>query len=115
MCWKKCKQQYKMKSVMKAMNQINSTMETATEMKSVTSEMKSEVKSHPKSVLQFGNMVKQPSFLHGLQEAVKNPTAEDSKKLLARITPHIHSCTPKVPFSPAQRKSSMKHIYIPCI
>ena len=78
-------------------------------------EMKSEVKSHPKSVLQFGNMVKQPSFLHGLQEAVKNPTAEDSKKLLARITPHIHSCTPKVPFSPAQRKSSMKHIYIPCI
>ena len=44
MCWKKCKQQYKMKSVMGAMNQINSTMETATEMKSVTSEMKSEVK-----------------------------------------------------------------------
>ena len=56
-------------------------------------------------------MVKQPSFLHELQEAVKNPTAEDSKKLLARITPHIHSCTPKIPFSPAQRKSSMKHIY----
>ncbi len=65
------------------------------------------VKSNEESMLAFSKMVSDPSFVEKLEEANKQPDAPESKKLLAKLTPHISLVSQKIPYSTASRKSAV--------
>nr|CAH0101600.1 unnamed protein product [Daphnia galeata] len=71
----------------------------------------SRVKSDPKSFAAFASWIADPNFLSELKLAVANPLANSSVKLLKKITPHVDSCTAKIPYSTDQRKASMINLY----
>lgn len=81
----------------------------------------SRVKCNPKSFDSFVEMVNEPNFVKKLNEAAKNPASKESIELLKKMSPHIVSCTARIPFTSAQRSVeimnlvAMKYFYgIPC-
>ena len=57
------------------------------------------------------NWVGDPKFMEELKRAMIKPESKEAKSLLAKITPHIKTISSEVPYSPAQRKASMAHLY----
>lgn len=82
----------------------------------------SRVKCNPKSFDSFVEMVNEPTFKKKLNEASKNPASKESIELLKKISPHIVSCTSRIPFTSAQRSAeimnlvAMRYFFgIPCL
>ena len=82
----------------------------------------SRVKCNAKSFELFVKLVNEPNFTKQLQEACKNPSSKESIDLLKKLSPHIVSCTSRIPFTSAQRSAeimnlvAMRYFYgMPCI
>ena len=82
----------------------------------------SRVKCNAKSFDLFVKLVNEPNFTKQLQEACKNPSSKESIDLLKKLSPHIVSCTSRMPFTSAQRSAeimnlvAMRYFYgMPCI
>jgi len=63
------------------------------------------------SLEKLQNWVGDSEFMEELKRAMKKPESKEAKSLLAKITPHIKTISSEVPYSPAQRKASMAHLY----
>ena len=82
----------------------------------------SRVKCNPKSFESFVEIVNDPNFIQQLKTATKNPSSKESIDLLKKLSPHIISCTSRIPFTSAQRSAeimnliAMRYFYgMPCI
>ena len=77
----------------------------------VSRSVAAKVKTNPDSFTEFAKWVADPSFLEQLRKAQKNPKSKEAQELLKLIRPHISVYDSKIPFSIAQRTSSMGHLY----
>lgn len=68
----------------------------------------SRAKSNKNSFEEFVAWVNEPDFCEKLQEAVRNPSAKSSVQLLKKMSPHIQSCSSKIPYTSSQRSASIK-------
>ena len=69
------------------------------------------IKTSPDSFAQFANWVTDPEFLPRLSEASSNPERPESVSLLKQLLPHISVTGAKAPYTAAQRKAAMSHLY----
>ncbi|KAI9551001.1 hypothetical protein GHT06_005557 [Daphnia sinensis] len=68
-------------------------------------------KNNPESLEKLQAWVADPTFLQDLARAARNPQHKSARALVARVTPHIKTTSSTVPYSSAQRKASMQHLY----
>ncbi|KZS02069.1 Uncharacterized protein APZ42_001038, partial [Daphnia magna] len=68
-------------------------------------------KNNPESLEKLQAWVADPAFLKDLARAARNPQSKSARTLVARVTPHIKTTSSNVPYSTAQRKASMQHLY----
>ncbi|KAI9551024.1 hypothetical protein GHT06_005687 [Daphnia sinensis] len=68
-------------------------------------------KNNPESLEKLQAWVADPAFLQDLARAARNPQHKSARALVARVTPHIKTTSSTVPYSSAQRKASMQHLY----
>lgn len=71
----------------------------------------SRVNSDPAAFSAFASWISDPNFLLELKEAAANPLSDKAKQLLKKITPHVDTCTAKIPYSSGERKASMINLY----
>ena len=69
------------------------------------------VQSNPESIMTFSQIVSDPSFIAQLKQAKNSPDAAESKKLLAKLIPHISLVNKKVPYTAASRKTGIQHLF----
>ena len=69
------------------------------------------IKSNDLSFSKFSEWVNDPEFTTRLSEASKNPFHPDSVSLLKELMPHVSVMNTKVPYTTAQRKTAMGHLY----
>jgi len=69
------------------------------------------IKSTPASFAKFAEWVSDPTFLPRLAEAAANPHLQTSTTLVKQIMPHISVTSAQVPYTTAQRKAAMAHLY----
>ena len=69
------------------------------------------VQSNPESIMTFSQIVGDPSFIAQLEQAKNSPDAAESKKLLAKLIPHISLVNKKVPYTAASRKTGIQHLF----
>ena len=69
------------------------------------------VKMHPESFKKFSEWVNDKQFVQDLQSAQKDPTSDTSKKLISKLMKQLAVVNKKVPYSVAERKGSMSHLY----
>jgi hypothetical protein len=72
--------------------------------------LSSRVKCNPVSFDTFAKWMNDPNFATELAQAARNPTAKSSTKLLEKLTPHIKSCTTRIPFTSAHRGASISNL-----
>jgi hypothetical protein len=72
------------------------------------------VKCNPVSFETFAQWMSDPNFLTELEEAARNPKAKSSIKLLEKLSPHIKSCTSRIPFTNAHRGASISNLIAMC-
>ncbi|KZS03136.1 Uncharacterized protein APZ42_034213 [Daphnia magna] len=68
-------------------------------------------KNNPESLEKLQAWVADLAFLQDLARAARNPQSKSARALVARVTPHIKTTSSTVPYSTAQRKASMQHLY----
>ncbi|KZR99697.1 Uncharacterized protein APZ42_004339, partial [Daphnia magna] len=68
-------------------------------------------KNNPESLEKLQAWVADPAFLQDLARAARNPQSKSARALVARVTTHIKTTSSTVPYSTAQRKASMQHLY----
>ena len=69
------------------------------------------VKMHPEAFKIFAEWVSDKEFVQQLQAAQNEPTSDDSKKLISKLMKQLAVVNKKVPYSVAERKGSMSHLY----
>jgi hypothetical protein len=69
------------------------------------------VKTDPESLTKFQEMVTDRTFLKRLQSAKENPNSDEAKLLARSINKHVTMANSNVPYTAAQRKSSVSHLY----
>ena len=57
----------------------------------------SRAKCNPKSFEDFVNWLNEQDFVENLKKAAKNPAAPSSIALLKKLSPHIQSCSSRIP------------------
>jgi hypothetical protein len=78
---------------------------------SATRVIAAKVKTDPESLLKFNEMVADSGFLQRLDAAKTNPESEDARSLLKSINKYVAVNNCKVPYTSAQCKSSVTHLY----
>ena len=68
------------------------------------------VKRNQVSFDTFAKWMNDPNFATELAQAARTPTANSSTKLLEKLTPHIKSCTTRIPFTSAHRGASISNL-----
>jgi hypothetical protein len=68
-------------------------------------------RAHPEAFKEIAKWVASREFGEELERAQLAPESAQAKALLKRIQPHIRTSSTKVPYSAAQRKSSMSHLW----
>lgn len=69
------------------------------------------VKTNPESLMKFNEIVTEDGFLQRLEAAKKDRESEDARYLLKSINKHVAITNSQVPFTAAQRKSSVARLY----
>lgn len=69
------------------------------------------VKMHPEAFKKFSSWISDKQFVKDLETAQKDPTSDSSKKLISKVMKQLAVVNKKVPYSVAERKGSMSHLY----
>ena len=69
------------------------------------------VKMHPEAFKHFAQWVSDKEFVQQLIDAQKDPSSPTSRKLIAKVMKQLAIVNKKVPYSTAERKGAMSHLY----